>query len=86
MTSWLLTNLDEVLGLIIGFTTVGAFWFAYKGRNSTAAVIGLSGNALWWAYALTVGTWMLLIPIVAMTFIHTYNLRRALRKPAQGDQ
>lgn len=80
MTEWLWTNLDEVLGLVLGLTTAGAFWFAYKGRNSVAAVIGLSGNALWWLFAVTVQAWMLLVPVAIMTFVHSFNLWKGLRR------
>lgn len=79
MLEWLWTNLDEVLGLVLGLTTAGAFWYAYRGRNSVAAVIGLSGNALWWVFAVTVRAWMLLVPVAVMTFIHSFNLWRDRR-------
>lgn len=79
MLDWLLTNLDEVLGLVLGLTTAGAFWYAYRGRPVVAAVIGLSGNAGWWVFAVTVQAWMLLTAVAIMTFIHLFNLRRGLR-------
>jgi hypothetical protein len=79
MDDWLLTNLDEVFGLVLGLQTAVVYWLAEEGRPR-AWIVGLVGNALWWGYAFTVETYMLLLPIAVMLVVHIRNLRRSLAR------